>query len=81
MFYFEIGVGATISIYGGMNIPGNQLTHVYQHPFVEDDNAGLEVSVITKLDNNRDPYHHKLTAAWFLSNTTEKSFNPLLFQK
>lgn len=93
MFYFETDVGAAISIYGGMSILGNKLTQVYLHPFAEDknvfiimpnihtedDNPDLEIYVITKLDNNRDPYHYKLTAAWFLTNTTEKSFNPLLF--
>jgi len=51
MFCFEIGVGAAIPIFGGMNIPGDQLTHVYQHKFAEDDNARLKVSVSTNVDN------------------------------
>ena len=38
-FGFETGVGAATSIYGGMNVLGDQLTHVYQHSFAEDKNV------------------------------------------
>jgi predicted sugar kinase len=51
-FGFETGVGAASSIYGGMNILGDQLTHVYQHPFAEDKNVFIITPTIhTEQDN------------------------------
>ncbi len=51
-FGFETGVGAATSIYGGMNILGDQLTHVYQHSFAEDKNVFIITPNIHAEDNN-----------------------------
>ncbi|MEA5037173.1 hypothetical protein SDC9_25355 [bioreactor metagenome] len=51
-FGFETGVGAATSIYGGMNIMGDQLTHVYQHAFAEDKNVFIITPNIHPEDDN-----------------------------
>jgi len=51
-FGFETGVGAATSIYGGMNILGDQLTHVYQHSFAEDKNVFIITPNIHAEDGN-----------------------------
>lgn len=51
-FGFETGVGAATSIYGGMNVMGDQLTHVYQHAFAEDKNVFIITPNIHSEDDN-----------------------------
>ncbi|HJJ30533.1 MAG TPA: GHMP kinase [Methanocorpusculum sp.] len=51
-FGFETGVGAATSIYGGMNILGDQLTHVYRHSFAEDKNVFIITPNIHPEDDN-----------------------------
>ena len=51
-FGFETGVGAATSIYGGMNVLGDQLTHVYQHSFAEDKNVFIITPNIHPEDDN-----------------------------
>ena len=48
---FETGVGAAATIYGGMNIMGDELAHVYQHPFAEDKNVFI---ITPRIHTNED---------------------------